>query len=231
MSDARSADDLRSRRTRRAIVEAYLKLCAEGWGESCSVASIAERAGVNRATFYRHFEDRDDMAERGLGIYLGELLVGIESESGFRNLGQADGVDPRDPGQRILARVERFFSLLEERAAILRPLLSGRAGFRVFLGIEAYVSTFLRESRLDRLQGVELSIPEPFATRTLSMMILGLPSSWLEDPRGYGPRDIAKAYVAFLFNGLFAAPGDQEGERSVGISKMAFSLHSEPTEE
>lgn len=51
-------EDPRIRKTRRAIVQAYLDLCAEGCGQSATVASIAERAEVNRATFYRHFEDK-----------------------------------------------------------------------------------------------------------------------------------------------------------------------------
>jgi AcrR family transcriptional regulator len=210
MAEIRSEEDPRIRKTRRALVQAYLDLCAEGGGESATVASIAERAEVNRATFYRHFEDKEDLAERGLGLYLGELLAEIDPGSAYRTHQLSLPPNDPDPRDRIRARVERFFQVLQDKASLFRPLLAGRGGSRIFLGIEEYFSAYLRESRLVRLSGVRLTLPEPLAARALSMMILGIAASWLQDARGLSPKDMARAYVDFLFEGLFKVPGAED---------------------
>jgi AcrR family transcriptional regulator len=50
--------DPRVKRTRKLIVEAFFALLAEKSVHAISVQDIAERATVNRATFYTHFEDK-----------------------------------------------------------------------------------------------------------------------------------------------------------------------------
>lgn len=50
--------DPRVKRTRKLIVDAFFALLAEKGFHEISVQDIAERATVNRATFYTHFEDK-----------------------------------------------------------------------------------------------------------------------------------------------------------------------------
>ena len=50
--------DPRVKRTRESLRQALLSLLAEQSFESVSVHEIAERAGVNRVTFYDHFTDK-----------------------------------------------------------------------------------------------------------------------------------------------------------------------------
>ena len=50
--------DPRTRRTRQLLMQAFADLLAEKSFESLTVQEITERATVNRATFYAHFEDK-----------------------------------------------------------------------------------------------------------------------------------------------------------------------------
>jgi AcrR family transcriptional regulator len=50
--------DPRVKRTRKLIVDAFFALMGEKGFHALSVQDIAERATVNRATFYTHFEDK-----------------------------------------------------------------------------------------------------------------------------------------------------------------------------
>ena len=50
--------DPRVKRTRKLLVDAFFALLAEKGFQAISVQDIAERATVNRATFYTHFEDK-----------------------------------------------------------------------------------------------------------------------------------------------------------------------------
>lgn len=57
-------EDLRVRRTRKSIQEAYLYLVVEKGYADVTVSDITERAMVNRSTFYRHFLDKCDLVEQ-----------------------------------------------------------------------------------------------------------------------------------------------------------------------
>ena len=50
--------DLRVRRTRHLLQQAFMELMAEKDFQAITVQDIAERAMVNRATFYDHFVDK-----------------------------------------------------------------------------------------------------------------------------------------------------------------------------
>src|SRR5215813_2914141 len=50
--------DPRVKRTRKLLEDAFVALLAEKSFHAISVQDIAERATVNRATFYAHFEDK-----------------------------------------------------------------------------------------------------------------------------------------------------------------------------
>ena len=50
--------DPRVKRTRQMLEQAFMEAVQEKGFQSVSVQDIAERAGVNRATFYAHFEDK-----------------------------------------------------------------------------------------------------------------------------------------------------------------------------
>ena len=61
------------RRTRRLLEEAVLVLVAEQDLGSITVQDIARHADVNRATFYQHYRDRDDLLEQAFDVLLAEL--------------------------------------------------------------------------------------------------------------------------------------------------------------
>jgi AcrR family transcriptional regulator len=44
------------------LQEALIELAAERGFDAIAVGDIARRAGVNRATFYRHYQDKYDLA-------------------------------------------------------------------------------------------------------------------------------------------------------------------------
>ncbi|HEX8995148.1 MAG TPA: TetR family transcriptional regulator [Ktedonobacterales bacterium] len=58
MSVAPNPADPRVRRTRQLLQQAFRELLERQSFESITVQDIAERATVNRATFYAHFEDK-----------------------------------------------------------------------------------------------------------------------------------------------------------------------------
>ena len=55
--------DPRVRRTRALLVRAFNELLAEKGHAGLTVQEIAERATINRATFYAHFKDQYELSD------------------------------------------------------------------------------------------------------------------------------------------------------------------------
>ncbi|HEX3269878.1 MAG TPA: TetR/AcrR family transcriptional regulator [Ktedonobacterales bacterium] len=58
--------DPRVKRTRQLLQEAFISLMMEGRFRDITVQQIADRATVNRATFYAHFEDKFDLLDSAI---------------------------------------------------------------------------------------------------------------------------------------------------------------------
>ena len=56
--------DLRIQRTHKFLQEAMIELITEKGFDAITVGDIAERAMINRATFYRHYQDKYDLVAK-----------------------------------------------------------------------------------------------------------------------------------------------------------------------
>jgi AcrR family transcriptional regulator len=76
-------EDLRVRRTRKMILQAFIELTVEKGFATLTVRDITERAMVNRSTFYRHYLDKYDLLEQ----YMNDIYaLTDEASSGPLNL-------------------------------------------------------------------------------------------------------------------------------------------------
>jgi AcrR family transcriptional regulator len=66
MTTTINLDDPRVKRTRQLLQRAFLSLMMEGRFRDITVQEIADRATVNRATFYAHFEDKFDLLDSAI---------------------------------------------------------------------------------------------------------------------------------------------------------------------
>ena len=66
--------DLRILRTRRLVMQAMIELLEEKDLQSITITDIAERAMINRATFYAHFADKYDLFAYILRDFFQEIL-------------------------------------------------------------------------------------------------------------------------------------------------------------
>jgi len=58
--------DPRVKRTRELLEDAFMQTIKEKGFQAVSVQDITQRAGVNRATFYAHFEDKYDLLDKSI---------------------------------------------------------------------------------------------------------------------------------------------------------------------
>jgi AcrR family transcriptional regulator len=98
-------------RTRDAILEAALQLFAERGYIGTRVEDIAQEAGISRATFYKHFAERDQILEH----LFGRLLAGA-----------VEVVPPpdADPGSQVRALLDAAAGTMMEDDLLARFVYS-----------------------------------------------------------------------------------------------------------
>lgn len=70
--------DVRIARTRRRLQGALFELAQERGIDQVSVSDIAERAGVNRTTFYQHYSDRETLLADAMDLITEEADVSLD---------------------------------------------------------------------------------------------------------------------------------------------------------
>ncbi|NYI06942.1 TetR/AcrR family transcriptional regulator [Allostreptomyces psammosilenae] len=111
-------EDPRVRRTRDLLRRAALELAAERDPDGITVADIAERATVNRATVYQHYADRD------------ALLLDAMGET-IADLSRACARCPlTSPSERVPAELVELFRHVERHAALYGRVLGPRGSAR-----------------------------------------------------------------------------------------------------
>jgi AcrR family transcriptional regulator len=172
--------DLRVRRTRGLIVEAFRKLTIERGFASVTVRDIATEAGVNRATFYRHYEDKFDLLEQYTReVY--ELLNDVAQSTAAGPDGEA-----AEGGSSGLSRM---LGHLRANAKFYRVMLGKNGDPRFAENIRKYVRKRLRYSLPQGQVGDENLLNLFFAYS--SSASLGAVLWWLEHGMPYSADELA----------------------------------------
>lgn len=119
--------DPRIARTRRSLRDALFALTRERTLEAISVSDIADRAGVNRSTYYQHYKDKDTLLAEALDAVL-EDTIGDEGELS------------EDSGPRILLS---YLQHVSDHAELYRALLGAQGSAAVQVGMQQRVQAIL----------------------------------------------------------------------------------------
>ncbi|MBN9605783.1 MAG: TetR/AcrR family transcriptional regulator [Actinomycetales bacterium] len=181
--------DPRVARTRERLQTALFDLARERPLEEITVADIADRAEVNRSTFYQHYSDKD--------VLLADALDAVAETAGA-------ALPERIPvgGEPPLA-LRVFLEHLDENAELYRQLIAergaGAGGARLGARIERIVLDAL--PRADR--GLEYEIPPDVIAASVAGSVLGVLRAWL----ARDPRPSVDVAVSWVWRSLLG-PGD-----------------------
>lgn len=183
------ASDPRVIRTRRALRDAFSELVRERGLEAVTIADVAERATVNRATVYRHFRDKHDLLRFTIDSLLGDIA--------WRPV-------PDDPAafsfEDAVDHIEAILDRLAQHADLFRAVLALGGGPRLTLKTQRFVETIIRH-RMGELGHLEPRIPEAMIVPILSRWSNDLWSWWLSEGMPYPPREMAGYVLALLRDG------------------------------
>lgn len=175
--------DPRVERTRRALQQALLELAREHPLDVVTVADIAERAGVNRSTFYHHYSDKETL--------LADALDAVAEDFGAR-LGEADVVTipPPRPPQALFA----YLAHIADNAALYRQVIGDRGAGVVMARVRSRIEEIARTGLSVSGGGGYPGLPVDVVAAGITGSALGVVSAWLaRDP--LPPVDTAAEWV------------------------------------
>jgi AcrR family transcriptional regulator len=126
--------DLRIKRTRLSLWNALLKLIVEQGYGALSVQDITGRANVNRTTFYRHYEDKDDLFRQGTVDLCDSIIEKMPAICDQPN--EIDFTWMR-------SYIEKMFEYIDEKREVFRILGSSKSNPEFVRIIEDRLGTFL----------------------------------------------------------------------------------------
>jgi len=189
--------DLRIKRTRKMLREALWEEIAEKGYEGLTVSEVCSRAMINRATFYRHYEDMNDLLLRGLDELFDELYA-----LGDRPF-TAEEIE-RHPFDRPSKNLLLLFELFGERADFFRFMFSDR-------GVPSFVTrirTYVEEIIIDRVKVATRPdskpiVPVAIVARGWAGQIIGCLIWWLEKGQDLPAEDMAVYLTSIGFHTIF----------------------------
>jgi AcrR family transcriptional regulator len=195
MSKKENKSDPRVIRSRQLLRAALISLIPEKGFGAISVQDIADRATLNRATFYLHYQDKTELLMDAF-----EELIAHATP-----LPPEDGVP--DPASAP-ASIERVFNRIAENADFFRVMLSEENvpafAFRVRAYVEEVGLKWLSALQPDDEKVV---VPREIAINFIGSAYLGIIVWWLQNDRPYSADYMAVQLLRLTALGLHHALG------------------------
>ena len=170
--------DPRVQRTKRMFEDAILELLSEKEFQKITVQEITKRASLNRATFYLHYYDKNELLEQYLDSALKDLResVKIPDYEFTYNCEQ-----PHPTFVRLLEKMmenSRFYKIMLAEEKI--PYFTEKVAVVIEELVEQGQS-FLQQDR------IEQRIPVPIVKAYIASAYLGVIIWWLKNDMPYTP--------------------------------------------
>ncbi|MDM8214171.1 TetR/AcrR family transcriptional regulator [Enterococcus hirae] len=192
--------DLRVLRTKKMIMEAFIKLVEEKGLDQVTVQDIASQAMINRATFYAHYKDKQDLYDQ---IF----------EYAFTTFSDIIEAAPLMEKNRIrVKRIERvltniyqnihenreFFLTLTQSSSL--ELLRQRLAQLI---AEKYANIFAQL----RITENEIEVPIDFIIEYMTSIFIGTLHWWIHTDSDMTPKHLAQLVIKLVGNGHLTVMG------------------------
>jgi AcrR family transcriptional regulator len=197
--------DPRVLRTHKLLREAFIELTAERGFDAVTIGDIARRATVNRATFYRHYQDKYDLLEQ----IFQEAIVQFADDLGPPGE-VAMTIDPENPPERWVKLFEHF----AEHKRLYSPLLGSKGSSWFVARVRNYFIQLIEEreqlrARPPQMQAksFEAAIPRKIVMTFAANLLISTIAWWLESGTQYSPQQITTWFLTLAIYGYVHALG------------------------
>ncbi|MCD2255100.1 TetR/AcrR family transcriptional regulator [Agrilactobacillus fermenti] len=192
--------DLRVIRTRKLIVEAFQKLVRTEGFEQITVQEIADEAMINRATFYAHFKDKQDLYHYIFANALTSIKEVLSADIWTKDRKVAlTSVD------KMLAQ---FFTLVQENHDFFKSLVNTTNVSILKNTLQELLKHQYAEifDKLRIKQGQTL-IPTSFIIAYMTAIFISNVQWWLNTDSNFSPEHMAHLTIQLIANGHLTVLG------------------------
>jgi AcrR family transcriptional regulator len=172
--------DRRVRRTRRLLAEALVQLITEKEYEAISITDIAERADLNRATFYLHYGNKE------------ELLVDMLEERFDELVQRMDAINPNQPQWETHEAEILMFEHAAEHHAMYKVLLGEHGVGYVVNRIVQYIADVVEADMRRYLTEENSTIPLILVAQHIAGSLYAQLAWWITNDMPYSAEYMAK---------------------------------------
>ena len=191
--------DLRVKRTNKYIIEAFIRLVEEKGFEQVTVQNIDE-AMINRATFYAHYKDKQDLYEKIFDLAVESFTAILD----FEDFVQGNRIKIR----KIEAAMTELFLHIQNNRSFYLTIMDASAIEIISkkLGLiltERYQEIF---STLKITEG-DIEVPLDFIIDYMTSIFVGTLHWWLTAETTMTPDHLAKLVIKLVANGHLTVLG------------------------
>ena len=182
--------DRRVVRTRQMLREALISLILERGYDKLTVNDITIRADLRRATFYLHYDDKEDLLLATLQETFDDLVRQLEP------VASSDGLS----GKTDISTYEVIFQHVAENSRLYRAILGGQAGAAIARRIRAYLAQHVLRG-LRPVASDDLLVPANVLANYIAGAEVALIQWWLESDMPYSAQAMAGMAQQMLLHG------------------------------
>lgn len=196
MSSKTKKVDPRIIRTRMLIGDAFVHLMSEKGYDSITVQDITERATLNRATFYLHYQDKEDLLLQMVDEMLSNLVN--------HKLPSHQGSNVQD----FHPTAVRVFEHIAEHEEFFRLMLIKKGVPHFMSRMKKIIIDFydpkVPEKQFDNSQ---LKVPKDIILNFIASAYIGTIVWWLENDMPYTSNFMANQLITLTRSGVFSTLG------------------------
>ncbi|MGN1195591.1 MAG: TetR/AcrR family transcriptional regulator [Acutalibacteraceae bacterium] len=172
--------DIRVKRTYNQLFSALIELLREKSFDDLTVLEICEKAGVHRATFYKHFVDKYDFLNTCFNMNLSNLTFDKIAES----------YTPETMKKSCMKMIMRVLDFVEENRSVIVSLSTERSSSSFNTALNDAIANFLEE-RINtvRPKNEKLSRTVPLLANYYAGAIVGIIKWWASDESDFSKQD------------------------------------------
>jgi AcrR family transcriptional regulator len=192
---------------------ALLALIKEKGFDSVSVEEITERANVGRATFYVHYDDKEDLLLdefRKIASNRVQVLSEIPVSIWRSNKDSLELSDGRAPVMPLLLVFEHAAQNAELYRILLRGDSSQRVGGQIREIIAESINAILQTRFASEPPPAPAEVPVDLLAAYFSGALMGSLNWWLEQETSPQPEEMARMFQHLFFPGVMKVWGLQK---------------------
>lgn len=184
-------EDRRVRRTRRMLSEALMALVVEKEYETITIQEIAEQADLNRATFYLHYGNKEELLIASLEAQFDQLVATFSEVSAERPIWEEQ------------SHMALTFAHVAEHAAVYKVILSERGMGYIINRIINYLADECTQKLCASLPPQQLAaVPVEVVSHHVAGSLYATLAWWLTHDMPYPPEEMADMVFRLCQSGV-----------------------------